>query len=167
MTSTFDFTFDQTFQGLVINENPPVETGCRKPGVYLGWLADTGRCFWLFTGNRDDDQVVSAPAPFKQGGLQRYAWKEESQSMLLRTDNLDRQTAEVVKSVRKSPWVVVLAPDESGKFHQVPVAIDPGTFAVWRESENRIGLEVRIVLPSRRTQRIGFLNQQPTGILLP
>lgn len=159
MQTTFDATFDYTFQGIVIDTNPPTEAGCRQPGFYLGWLTLCGWAYWLFTGKADEDILVGGPAVFRNVGLNRYAWKESSRPLTLRSGPLDRETHRVVSSIYESPSIYLLAHDSEDKITAVEVTVETGTYQGWREANARNPVEVRINPPSVRSQRVSLGNR--------
>ncbi|GAB3994674.1 hypothetical protein GCM10028807_32810 [Spirosoma daeguense] len=152
-TGTFDLTFDHTFQTVLITPTQPTETACRKPGAYLTWLSPVGWMYWLFEGPITKQKSVASRGFRRQAGVTIHNQKESGDILLVRTSNLPTQTVEAVATIYESVAIYLLAPDASGKFHQVYVSIDPGTFELHDSRQNVHDLSVILQLPGRRSAR--------------
>jgi len=152
--TTFDATFDHTFQGLTVAPSSPIAADpCRVPGVYLGWESHKGWAYYLFRGNADTDYDVKSAGQFEQAGAERDTQRIGRDQIVVRAGGLTRAESDVIKSIYLSVRVYAIAPDLSGKIKAVLVRIDEGSYATWRDSGNRINIEFKINFPKRKGQR--------------
>ena len=152
LTTPFDLSFDNTFQYLLPTVNIAVPD-CKMPGVYLHWLSLRGWASYLFAGNSEDDFDVKSGGRFEQGGADRDTYKKGQRQLLIRAGGLTPVQSEVIKSLYLSPAVYALAPDKNGKLKAVLVRVEEGTFAVWRDANQRINIDCKIYFPKIKSQR--------------
>ena len=152
--SSFDLTFDRTFQNLVSTGDSPVAAdACRLPGVLLGWESHRGWTTYLFTGNADTDFDVTSAGEFEQAGAGRDTRRIGKDQLIVRAGGLTRPDKEVLKSILLSTRVYALAPDKTNTIKGVLVRVDTGTYATWRDSANRSTIEFKISFPTRKSFR--------------
>ncbi|RIV19723.1 hypothetical protein DYU11_22605 [Fibrisoma montanum] len=151
--ATFDITFDLTFRGLLLTPSQPTVEGCRKPGIYLTWLAPTGWMYWLWEAEYEEQVAVSSLGTRRQAGLTLHNQKEAAELLRIRTVIYSRSEAKAVSTIYGSPGVYILAPDQANRFHAVRVEIEPGTFPVYSTASRVSRMETTLILPARRLQR--------------
>ncbi|GAB2549818.1 hypothetical protein [Spirosoma aerophilum] len=150
---TFDLTFDKTFQKLIGTDYPVTAPTCRVPGVLLGWESPRGWAYYLFRGNTDTDFDAQSSGEFEQAGAIKDTRRVGRDVLTVRAGGLTQPDSDVIKTIFLSTRVYVIAPDKSGIVRSVPVHVATGTYAVWRESANRIGIEFQIRFPSTKSFR--------------
>lgn len=152
--STFDLSFDHTFQDVLITPDPaPVQTGCRKDGVYLTWLTlQGGWQYWLFEGPVVRGQLPESKGQAKQAGLIRHTRKETAQSLTLHTANLTEAEADAVGTIRESISVYWLFRKADDSVVRIPVTVPAADADLWNSQTYTNNFQTQIILPSRRSQ---------------
>lgn len=154
LTTTFDLTFDQTFQGLAPAVGPVVAQGCRLPGTYMMWLCDFGWAYYLFRGNTDTDFDARSAGIITQGGLDLDTQRITRPILTIRAGGLTQADSDIIRTIAGSVHVYVLAPGADGKVVAARVRVEEGTFATWREDRARVGLAFKITFAAHNSQRI-------------
>ncbi|GAB3552866.1 hypothetical protein [Spirosoma fluminis] len=154
LTSTFDLTFDQTFQYLQLSPAPVLADPCQTPGVYLMWLTVCGWTGYLFSGNTDTDAQVESGGSFEQARVDQDTIKISRDVLTIRAGSLTEAAMRTLRTLYESPKVFAQAPNRDGQIRLLPVRIEPGTFGVWREASSRFRLEAKLLFPKRSSQRV-------------
>lgn len=152
-TSTFNLTFDSTFQGLINTGSEIQADDCRIPGVHLHWLSHRGWCSFLFRGNSEEDIDAKSNGTIEQGGLIVDIQRQGTPIILARAGNLSKAQAAVIRSLFISPRVYALAPGPDGKIKAVPVRVDEGTYPVNRDASPIMRIDLKISFPKLTGQR--------------
>lgn len=152
---TFDLTFDPTFGSVLLDDTPAPVAGCRERGVLLGWLTGQGWHYYLFSAFADYATTSNTFGTYEQGGAVRDTVKRFATVITARAGFIDRQTANVLRTLYDSAAVYALLPVEGDetKVETVPVRIDPGTVKYWQGLNNRMQFEASVQFPFTLTQR--------------
>lgn len=154
--STFDITFDQTFRELLVEGgDSPVQTGCRREGVYLTWLTlQGGWQYWLFEGSVIRGQSSSSRGQYMQGGLSLDTQKDTAPTMTLHTANLTESEADMVGTIRESISAFILQHNPDNSITRIRVKVPTGDAQLWDSQTYTNNFSINIILPSRRSQRL-------------
>lgn len=154
--STFTYPFDRTFREVLTSPGePPIQTGCRRDGIYLTWLTlQGGWQYWLFEGSVQTGQSSDSRGQVKQAGLVRHILKETAPTMVLHTANLTEADAETVGTLRESTSVWWLRHSKTDVVEPIPVTVPAGDSPLWDTQTYTNNFSTVITLPSRRSQRL-------------
>lgn len=151
---TFDSTFDNTFQD-DYPDGPPAQLGCRKEGIYLTWLTlQGGWQYWLFEGSYQISQSTAVRGQAVQGRLNRPTQKLTSRTMVIHTQNLTRDEAEAVGTIRESVSIFWLIHKDDNTIVRVPVTIPDGEAEFWDSQKYTNNFSTTITAPYKTSQRI-------------
>ena len=150
--STFDFTFDHTFQ-LKITLGPIASNPCHIRGIHLMWESPTGWTSWTFSGKAITDAVPSAIGTYQKAGIDMDTQRISQEQMIIRAGSLSKADAKVISSVLKSVKVYCMAPDADGFEQVVRVYVEPASVTIWNDAEGLAKIEARIRFPFTKSQR--------------